>query len=107
MTNDNREQASDAKLARDQEEALDLKARALRNRQIGAWAGGLMGLEGAHLEDYANAVARTEAEIPSDEDVLRKVAKDLSASGLKVSEGVVYGKMQELMAFARDELKSA
>ena len=107
MATDNRAQALETKRARDQDDALELKARTLRNRQIGAWAGGLMGLEGAHLDDYANAVARTEADLPSDEDVLRKVAKDLSASGLKVSEGVVYGKMQELMAFARDELKSA
>ncbi len=107
MATDNRAQALETKRARDQDDALELKARTLRNRQIGAWAGGLMGLEGAHLDDYANAVARTEADLPSDEDVLRKVAKDLSASGLKVSEGVVMGKMQELMAFARDELKSA
>ena len=41
------------------------------------------------------------------EDVLRKVAKDLSASGLKVSEGVVRGKMDEFLAIARDQLKSA
>ncbi len=56
---DNRAQALEAKRVRDQEEALELKARARRNRQIGAWAGGLMGLEGVHLEDYASAVARS------------------------------------------------
>lgn len=104
-TFDEREQGYESKFAHDQE--MDFKALARRNRALGAWAGGLMGLEGAHLEDYANAVVKSEVDLPSDEDVLRKVAKDLSASGLKVSEGVVRAKMDEFLAIARDELKSA
>ena len=104
-TFDEREQGYESKFAHDQE--MDFKALARHNRALGAWAGGLMGLEGAHLEDYANAVVKSEVDLPSDEDVLRKVAKDLSASGLKVSEGVVRGKMDEFLAIARDELKSA
>ena len=104
-TFDEREQGYESKFAHDQE--MDFKALARRNRALGAWAAGLMGLEGAHLEDYANAVVKSEVDLPSDEDVLRKVAKDLSASGLKVSEGVVRGKMDEFLAIARDELKSA
>jgi hypothetical protein len=103
-TFDDREQGYESKFAHDQE--MDFKALARRNRALGAWAGGLMGLEGAHLQDYANAVVKSEVDLPSDEDVLRKVAKDLSASGLKVTEGVVRGKMDEFLAIARDELKS-
>ena len=103
-TLDNREQASESKFAHDEE--LDFKAKAQRNRQLGMWAAGLMGLEGDHMVDYANAVARSEADLPSDEDVLRKVAKDLSASGLKVSEGEVLAKMDEFLAIAREQLKS-
>ena len=104
-TFDEREQGYENKFAHDKE--MDFKALARRNRALGAWAGGLMGLEGAHLEDYANAVVKSEVDLPSDEDVLRKVTKDLSASGLKVTEGVVRGKMDEFLAIARDELKSA
>ncbi len=104
-TFNDREQGFESKFAHDQE--MDFKALARRNRQLGIWAGGLMGLEGEHLSDYANAVVKSEVDLPSDEDVLRKVAKDLSASGLKVSEGVVRGKMDEFLAIARDELKSA
>jgi hypothetical protein len=104
-TFDERAQGFESKFAHDQE--MDFKALARRNRALGAWAAGLMGLEGAHLEDYANAVVKSEVDLPSDEDVLRKVAKDLSASGLKVTEGEVRGKMDEFLAIARDELKSA
>ncbi|HEX4097197.1 MAG TPA: ATPase inhibitor subunit zeta, partial [Caulobacteraceae bacterium] len=63
--------------------------------------------EGQHLEDYAAAVARVGLAAPGDENVLRKVAKDLSGSGLKVSEDQVMGKMAELLAVAREELKTA
>ena len=65
-----------------------------------------MGLEGDRRDDYANAVVKSEVDLPGDEDVLRKVAKDLSASGLKVSEGEVMAKMDEFLAIARDQLKS-
>jgi hypothetical protein len=104
-TFDEREQGYESRFAREQE--LDFKALARRNRQIGLWAAGLMGLEGDHRNDYANAVVKSEVDLPSDEDVLRKVAKDLSASGLKVTEGEVLGKMDEFLAHARDELRSS
>ena len=103
-TFDDREQAFENKFAHDQE--LEFKATARRNRMLGLWAAGLMGLEGAHLEDYAQAVVKSEVDQPGDEDVLRKVWKDLSASGAKVTEGAVQAKMQELMAIARDQIKS-
>ena len=38
--------------------------------------------------------------------MLRKVAKDLSGSGLKVTEDQVMGKMAELLAIAREALKT-
>ncbi len=101
---DDREQGYESKFAHDQE--LDFKALARRNRQLGLWAAGLMGLEGDRRDDYANAVVKSEVDLPGDEDVLRKVAKDLSASGLKVSEGEVMAKMDEFLAIARDQLKS-
>ena len=103
-TFDDREQAFENKFAHDQD--LEFRATARRNRMLGLWAAGLMGLEGAHLEDYAQAVVKSEVDQPGDEDVLRKVWKDLSASGAKVTEGAVLAKMQELMAVARDQIKS-
>ena len=102
-TFDEREQAFENKFAHDQE--LEFKATARRNRLLGLWAGGLMGLVDPHLEDYAQAVVKSEVDQPGDEDVLRKVWKDLSASGAKVSETAVRAKMEELMAVARDQIK--
>ena len=88
------------------EEALERRATARRNRLLGLWAGGLMGLENEHLEDYAAAVVRSESAPPEDEDVQRKVARDLAGAGLKVSEDQVRGKMDELQAVARGQVQA-
>ena len=99
-----RERGFEDKLADD--DALELKATARRNRLIGLWAAGLMGLENQHLEDYAAATMRSTVTLPDDEDVVRKLARDLSGAGLKVSEDQVRGKMDELLAVARGQIQA-
>ena len=63
-----------------------------------------MGLES--VEEYAKAVVKSDFEQPGDEDVLRKVSQDLSGAGVKVSEGEVRSKMDELLAVAREQIKA-
>lgn len=101
-TFDEREQGFERKFAHDQE--IEFKATARRNRLLGEWAAGLMGLPSA--EEYARAVVKSDFEQPGDEDVFRKVFQDLSGSGVSVSEGEVRMKMQELLAVAREQIKS-
>jgi hypothetical protein len=103
-TFDDREQGYERKFVED--EALEFKATARRNRLLGLWAGELMGLEEQHLQDYAAAIVRSEVTAPDDEDVLRRVSGDLSGAGLKVSEGQVRGKMDELLAVARGQIQA-
>jgi hypothetical protein len=103
-TFDDREKGFENKFAHDEE--VEFKAVARRNRLLGVWAAGLMGLSADHVDEYARAVVKSDFEQPGDEDVLRKVFKDLSASGTKVTEGMVRGKMDELLAVARDAIKS-
>lgn len=101
-TFDEREKGFERKFANDQE--LEFRATARRNRLLGEWAAGLMGLE--NVSDYANAVVKSDFEQPGDEDVLRKVSKDLSGSGLSVNEGEVRAKMDELLAVAREQVRA-
>ncbi len=103
-TFDDREHAFEAKFAQDQE--ADFKAEARRNRLLGLWSGELMGLEKAHLEDYARAVVKSELVRHDEDDVLRKVFEDLKGAGVQVSEGDVRMKMAELLAMAREQLKA-
>ena len=101
-TFDDREKGFEKKFANDQE--LEFKSVARRNRLLGEWAAGLMGLE--NVADYAKAVVKSDFEQPGDEDVLRKVHQDLQGSGLSTSEGEIRGKMDELLAVAREQLRS-
>ena len=103
-TFDNREQGFEKKFALDQEQ--EFRSHARRNRALGQWAAGLMGLEGAHIDEYAKAVVKSDLELPGDEDVLRKVFEDLKGSGVAVSEGEVRMKMAELLAQARESMKT-
>ncbi len=101
---DDREKGFEGKFAHDEE--LEFKATARRNRLAGLWAAELMGLEGENREDYARAIIRSDFEHPGDEDVIRKLAQDLSAAKVAVSEGDVRKKLQELQAVAREQIKA-
>jgi hypothetical protein len=101
---DDRERDSMNQAAAD--DALELKATVRRNRLLGLWAGELMGLEDQHLEDYAAAIVGLDMALPDDDHVQRKVARDLSGAGLKVTEDQVRGKMDELQAVARGQLQA-
>ena len=103
-TFDDREKGYERKFALDQEQ--DFKAHARRNRALGHWAAGLMGLEAPHVDEYAKAVVKSDFELPGDDDVFRKVFEDLKGSGVTVSEGEVRMKMAELLAQARESVRS-
>jgi hypothetical protein len=103
-TFDEREQGFEKKYALDREQ--EFKAHARRNRALGQWAAGLMGLEGKHIDDYAKAVVKSDLELPGDDDVLRKVFEDLKGSGVEISESAVRMKMAELLAQAREGVKA-
>jgi len=99
---DDREKGFEKKFANDQEQ--EFRAAARRNRLLGEWAAGLMGLE--NVDDYARAVVKADFEQPGDEDVLRKITQDLSGSGVAVREGEVRAKMDELLAVARGQVQA-
>ena len=103
-TFDEREQGFEAKFVHDQD--LEFKAHARRNRLLGLWAAELMGLQKQHLEDYAKAVVKSDFDQPGDEDVLRKVFEDLKGAGVAVSDREIRLKMDELMAQAREQIRT-
>ena len=103
-TFDDRERGFERKFALDQEQ--EFKASARRNRALGEWAAGLMGLEGPHVAEYAKAVVKSDFELPGDEDVLRKVFEDLKGAGVSVTEADVRRRMDELLAQAREQVRA-
>ncbi|MBP7650122.1 MAG: DUF1476 domain-containing protein [Phenylobacterium sp.] len=103
-TFNDRERGFENKFALDQDQ--EFKAGARRNRLLGEWAAGLMGLEGDRVAEYAKAVIKSDFELPGDDDVLRKVFEDLKGSGVNTSEGDVRMKMDELLAQAREAIRA-
>jgi hypothetical protein len=101
---DERQRGFEAKFARDED--LEFRANARRNKLLGQWASGLMGLEGQHMDDYARAVVKSDFELPGDEDVLKKVFQDLKGAGLATTEAEVRRKMDELLAQAREQIRN-
>jgi hypothetical protein len=102
-TFDDRERGFEKRFALDQEQ--EFKAAARRNRALGEWAAGLMGLTDKHIAEYAQAVVKSDLEQPGEDDVLRKVFEDLKGSGVQISEGEVLRKMAELLAQAREAVR--
>jgi len=87
-------------------DAFEYQAAASRNRMMALWGAEKMGLSGASAENYAKAVVRADGDQPSEEDVIRKVLGDLTASNLSVRESEVRTKAAEFLAQAREALKS-
>lgn len=97
-----REKAFENKFKTDQELAFKVQAR--RNKLLGLWAAGLMGIDGASAESYAKDVVTSDFEKPGDDDVLQKVLGDLTGKGVETSEHLVRVEMDKLMDVARQQI---
>ena len=86
------------------DEELRFKVTARRNKLLGLWAAGRMGLTGAAADAYAREVVRSDFEAKGDADVLQKVLADLTAKKLDVSEHAVRRRMDELLVEAKAQL---
>ncbi|WP_298256934.1 DUF1476 domain-containing protein [Bradyrhizobium sp.] len=101
-TFDKREEGFEKKFAIDEE--LKFKAEARRNRLLGLWAAGKLGLAGDAATAYAReAVAGAFAE-GGERAVIARVTSDLAAKG--VTEDAVRAQMIELLAQAIVQVKA-
>ncbi|GAA4744399.1 DUF1476 domain-containing protein [Sphingomonas daechungensis] len=104
-TFDDRERAFETKFAHDEEMKFRLVAR--RNRLLGEWAAGKMGLTEAEAESYAKDVIRADFEEAGDEDVIRKILGDLTAAGIETSDDEIRQTLQLKSFEARRQLIDA
>lgn len=102
-TFDKREEGFERQFAHDEE--LRFKAMARRNKMLGLWAAGVLGKSGADAEAYAKEVVLADFEEAGDNDVLRKVTKDLQSTG--VTEQQIRAQMTELLAQAVEQIKKS
>jgi len=103
-TFDERERSFEKKFAMDQE--LAFKAEARRNKLLGEWAAAKLGLPAAEVSDYVKAVRKADLEQKGDEDVFRKIRKDLDAKGVAVSDAELRKAFQDFLAKAVAQIES-
>jgi hypothetical protein len=101
---DKRREGQEAKFAHD--EALKFKATARRNKLLGLWAAGKMGLSGADADAYAKEVVKADFEEAGDDDVFRKIRKDFDGKSVALSDHQIRREMEDLMATALEQVRS-
>ena len=94
-----REKGFENKFAHDQE--MQFRALARGNRIAGLWAAGLLGKAGDDASAYAEEVVRSDFIEAGNEDVVRKLATDLSG---KVDEAAIRAKLAECVAIAKEQI---
>jgi hypothetical protein len=98
---DKRQEDFEKKFALDEEQKF--KALARRNKLLGLWAAEKLGKSSDDAAAYAKDVVAADFEESGDDDVLRKVAKDLDG---KANEAEIRKKMDELLAVAAVQVKA-
>lgn len=99
---DDIEKAREAKFSHEQE--VEFKAIMRRNKLLGLWAAGEMGLSGADAEAYAKTVIDIDFEQVGHEDVVAKILGDLQAKGVEVTDHIVRKQMDDLLVEAKAQL---
>ncbi len=103
-TFDEREQGYEAKFARDEE--LRFKAKARRDKALGAWVAAQLGLTGTAAEDYTKQALKEDFAHPGDAALMAKVLEDFKAKGVAIDERTLKRKLIELMAQAVAEVEA-
>jgi len=87
------------------DEELRFKVTARRNKLVGRWAAGLLGLSGQAAEDYAKAVVAAGLHADGVDKVIEKIATDLAGAGLGPED--VHAKLDELTLEAKEQIEQA
>ena len=101
---EDRGRSQERKYELDQE--LEFKAQARRNKLLGLWAAGLMGLSGEEAGAYAKSVVVADLAQAGDDDVFAKVRADLDAKGAEASDHQIRARMAELLIEARAQVQA-
>jgi len=101
-TFDEREKSFEKRFALDQE--LKFKSEQRRNKLLGEWAAGKLGLTGAAVEDYIKAVRRADLASKGDEDVFQKLRKDFDEKSIAMPDAELRRAMSDCLAAAVDQI---
>jgi hypothetical protein len=98
-----RQKGFESKWAHDEE--LRFKVFARRNKLLGVWAAGELGLKADAADAYAKEVVAADFQKAGDEDVFEKVRDDFKAKGVAISDHMLRVKMEELIQTAKSQIE--
>jgi len=104
-TFDKREEGFEKKFAHDEE--LRFKSSARRNKLLGLWTAEKLGLSGAQADAYAKEVVMADFEEGGDQDIFKKIRKDLDAKNVNLSDQDIHRTMDDLMKQAVEQIKAS
>lgn len=104
-TFDDRETGFENQFAHDA--AFEFRVLARRNKLLGLWAAGLLGLDDDAAAAYARTVVQADLVEVGDDDVFRKVSADLTAGNVALDDGAVRAAMTATLVEARRQLMDA
>lgn len=101
MTNfDDREKGFERKFINEQE--VQFKINSKRNKLLANWASQILGFNEELQKNYINEVIKADFEEAGDDDVFRKIKKDLEVKNIQDKE--IRLKMSEFLDIARKEI---
>jgi hypothetical protein len=95
-----REKAFEKKFANDQE--AEFKISAKRNKLLGTWVASILNLNEEQKKNYITEVIKSDFQEAGDEDVFKKIKKDLEGKNIKDTE--IRQKMSEFLEAAKKEI---
>jgi hypothetical protein len=95
-----REKAFEKKFANDQE--AEFKISAKRNKLLGTWVASILNLNEEQKKNYITEVIKSDFQEAGDEDVFKKIKKDLE--GKNVQDTEIRQKMSEFLEAAKKEI---
>ena len=99
---DDSDRSLEASLAQDEDTLFRIIAR--RNRLLGEWAAGLMGLSEVEGDAYAKDLVRADFEGGGGKDVVLKLLGDMTAAGVDVDEDKIREAIKQKLVEARRQL---
>lgn len=103
-TFDQRKEAFENKFAHDEE--MRFRAHARRNRLLGVWAAGKLGMTGPSIDAYVQKIIEVSLK-DSDEGVFQKVRTDFDTAGVEQSDHQIRRQMEEFLVQAMAEVEAA
>ena len=97
---EDREKSFEKKFANDQE--VQFKVNALKNKFLAEWAAKQMQKNDEETVQYVEEVIKSDFQEPGDDDVFRKIKKDLIDFGKKIDDKEIRDQMSIAFAHAKE-----